>query len=271
MIGSTNSPTKTLMRHCYFDESIQERGGFIVGAYVFGDDADASVSRALEHVGLKPGLDEFKSSAQMSAQPVQQHLRDELREIVRDYRVGVLVAPLEDRANLGSLALEGLDQIARANRLNGSTGLQEAFMDEGLFSSGEQAAKCAATVGIAGYCTVRTEQDSRVIKGLQIADLVAHTAGVMLLDSLGLLTKRVRAGANSGYDENFEIDLGFEMWASLRYQFFYAGPVAGQDEIYRGALMHVGENGLFVAPSCSTRLRSAAEGRFGECYLGCVH
>jgi hypothetical protein len=244
------------MAHFYFDESIQERGAFIVGAYVYGPNAEGPVSAALAQVGLQPGVDEFKSSSRMSGHPEQVKLREELQLIVRDYRVGVLVALLADRASLGQFALQGLDQIAQANRLVGRP---------------DEAARVAAALGVNVYCQVRPEQDSRAIKGLQIADLVAHTAGLMLLDSLGLLKKVVKAGVNSGYDEDHEIELGFEMWASLRYQFFNSGPVVEQDEIYRGALVQVDRNGLFVAPSCSDDLRAAAERRFAQWYLGCIH
>ena len=116
--------------HFYFDESIQDRGGFIVGAYVFGADAEASVSDAIARVGLKPGIDEFKSSARMSAHPEQVKLRAELGTLLRDYRVGVLVAPRADRARLGVFALHGLDQIMQANGLAARPDM-EAFFDEG--------------------------------------------------------------------------------------------------------------------------------------------
>jgi hypothetical protein len=144
---------------------------------------------------------------------------------------------------------------------------------ESLFQhpASASAAKIAAQIGIDQYCSVLPEQDSRETKGLQLADLVAHTAGLMLLDSLGLLKKVVKAGDNSGYDPDTEIQLGFEMWASLRYHFFFAGPVPEQDEVYKGALTKVGSNGLFIAPSCDDKLRAAAIDRFHECYLGCIH
>ncbi len=258
------------MPHFYFDESIQAQAEFIVGAYVYGPDAEGAVTSALERVGLRPGVDEFKSSTRMSEHPEQVQLRDELREVTRSYRIGVLVAPLAERADLGRLALEGLDQIARANELTGMVGL-EADLDEGLFSSAQEASRIIGASVVPGYCAVRPEQESRQVKGLQLADLVAHTAGIMLLDSLGLVTKTVKAGPSSGYDEDLAMDLGFEMWAGLRYQFFTAGPVPHQDEIYNGALMQVGLNGLYVAPSCSDRLRAAAESRFGQCYVGCIH
>ena len=258
------------MAHFYFDESIQDKGSFIVGAFIFGADAESSVSQAILKVGLKPGVDEFKSSARMSEHPEQVELRGELRRIAANYRVGVLVAPTIDRPSLGTFALQALDQFARANRLLGRPSL-ELLLDQGIFASAAVASQIAATLGVDDYCQVRPEQDSRSVKGLQIADLVAHTAGLMLLDSLGLLKKVVKAGPNSGYDEDLKIDLGFEMWASLRYQFFNAGPVAGQDDMYAGALVKVGANGLFVTPSCPPDLRAVAESRFDECYLGCIH
>lgn len=258
------------MPNFYFDESIQTKAQVIVGAYVYGADAEGAVTSAIERVGHRPGIDEFKSSARMSERPEQVRLRDEILEVTRTYRIGILVAPLAERADLGRLALEGLDQIARANALAGTVELM-ADLDEGLFSSPQAASRVIEMSAVHGYCAVRPEQDSRQVKGLQLADLVAHTAGIMLLDSLGLVTKTVKAGPNSGYDEDLDIDLGFEMWAGLRYQFFRSGPVPDQDEIYNGALMQVGLNGLYVAPSCSDRLRAAAEGRFGQCFVGCIH
>lgn len=48
--------------HIYFDESIHDRGGFILGAFVVGRDALPGVSSALTAVGLVPGESEYKSS-----------------------------------------------------------------------------------------------------------------------------------------------------------------------------------------------------------------
>jgi len=254
----------------YFDESIHDRGGFIVGAFVYGQDADSAVSAAIRRVGLQPGVDEFKSCARMSEHRPQVALRAELRQILRDYRIGVVVVPSSDRTSLCEHAFRGLDQIARANNIVGVPGL-EAVFDRGLFRSTKEGAELAARFGLDRYCCIRVEQDSRIMKGLQLADLVAHTAAMILLETLGIVTKLVKAGPCSGYDEDLDLNLGFEMWASLRYQFFYAGPVREQDEIYQGALMEIGENGLYIASSRSDELRSAALGRFRENYLGCIH
>ncbi len=259
-----------MMGYFYFDESIQERGGFIVGAYVYGPDADVEVTTALERVGLRPGVDEFKSSARMSAHPEQVALRAELKRLLVNFRVGVLVTPNDDRATLGAEALRCLDQIARANELAKGERLM-AFFDQGVFGSPGQAAALSGSIGLNQYCDVKAEQDSRAVKGLQLADLVAHTAGIMLLETLGLVRKQVKAGPHSGYEPDMELDLGFEMWASIRYQFFHAGPMEQQEDVYQGALMEVGVNGLYVSQACSPALRAGALARFGRCYLGCIH
>lgn len=258
------------MRHFYIDDTVQDRGEFVLGAVVFGPDAESSVTLAIESVGLRPGVDEFKSSARMDAHPEQVKLRERLHTVLADYRIGVLVIPRGERANLGHTALLAVDQFVNANGLRKEAELH-VFLDEGMFGSAASALESANSIGIDRYCSVNPEQDSRLIKGLQLADLVAHTAGLMLMDSLGLLKKVVKAGPDSGYEPDTEIELGFEMWASLRYQFFSAGPVPEQDEIYSGALTKVGANGLFIADSCSDKLRIAAVDRFDECYRGCIH
>jgi hypothetical protein len=253
----------------YFDESIHPRGGFILGAYVYGPSADASVARALEISGLKPDIDEFKSSARMTNHPEQIALRSELRGILDEYRIGVLVMPASLRTSLGAEALRGLDQFARLNLSD--AGRPVAFFDEGIFDSVDQAMRLSAELEIDRSCDVRPEQNSRVVKGIQLADLVAHSCSIMLLETLGLVTKQVKAGSSSGYDPEMELDLGFELWAGLRYRFFFAGPVADQDELYGGALMNVGAHGLYIAETCSNQLRMAANQRFGTNYLGCIH
>jgi hypothetical protein len=258
------------MSHFYFDESIHERGGLIAGAYVYGPDADAEVLAAVRRVGLRAGADEFKSSARMSHSPEQVALRAELQKILAAYRVAVLVTSVNARSSLGVDALRALDQFSRANDLAGRTTLT-AFLDQGLFDSPRQAAELSKAIGLHQYCDVRSEQDSRVVGGLQLADLVAHTAGVMLLQILGLMRKQVKAGPDSGYDPAMELDLGFELWTGLRYRFFHAGPVAGQDEMYQGVLMEIGPNGLYISDVCPPELRTAAQHRFGQCYLGCIH
>ena len=95
-----------------------------------------------------------------------------------------------------------------------------------------------------------------------------------MLEHLGLVSKKVRAGENSGYDPDLEIELGFELWASLRYQFFKApqpnpGPIP--DDPIEDLIFDVENYGLHISEGCSQTIKDAALGRFGDCYLGCIH
>lgn len=103
----------------FFDESIHERGGFVLGAYVYGPDPTIAVDAALRAAGLHPGKDEFKSSSKMSEHPEQQILRTELRRVLGwDYSYAVVVVPASERHSLGREALLGLDKVCRANGLH---------------------------------------------------------------------------------------------------------------------------------------------------------
>src|SRR5207302_7350854 len=119
----------------------------------------------------------------------------------------------------------GLATICQANSLNQQR--EPVYFDEGIFSSTRAARQLSEQTSAARYCDVLAEQDSRYIKGLQLADLVAHTCATMLLDALGLLPKLVKAGPNSGYDADLDIELAFELWAGVRYQFFNGGIPSG--------------------------------------------
>jgi hypothetical protein len=58
------------MGYFYFDESIHQRGDFILGAWVYSnDDLSPQVLHAIEVTGLIPGVDEFKSGRRMDREP----------------------------------------------------------------------------------------------------------------------------------------------------------------------------------------------------------
>src|SRR5690349_12035111 len=100
----------------YFDESIQERGGFIIGAIVYSDtDLTPAVFKALSAVGLIPRTDEFKSGSRMSSQPRQSKVRDLLSDLLQSVKTGLVVVPSAHRDRLGHEALVGLSKILRAN------------------------------------------------------------------------------------------------------------------------------------------------------------
>ena len=253
----------------YFDESIQEKGGFIVGAFAFSQtDLTPAVFRALAEAGLRPGIEEFKSGALIVAHPKQTGVREALRGLLSRIRIGTIVLPTSERKNLGTEAIAGLTKIIHANSL--VKGPHRVYIDEGIVV--EHASLTTLRESVATPCEVLVNQDSRIIGGIQLADLAAHSMGIMLLEHQGHITKMVKAGENSGYDPGLDIELGFELWASLRYAFFKAPkPIPGAEDSLGDAMFDVENYGLYVSETCNEELRKAAIERFGKCYLGCIH
>lgn len=258
------------MAFFYFDESIHQRAGFILGAFVACQtEPTARINEALVKAGLRPGVDEYKSGARMVNNPSMVRARNELREVLEGVRIGVVIVPGDCRQDVGLEAMRGLHKIVVSTRL-GKSG-HSVFLDEGLVASRRNFDALVAELGLSGNA-IRVEQDSVRIVGLQLADLVAHTCATMLLAQMGLVTKQVKAGENSGYEPDDDIDLAFVLWASLRWNFFGAPPPPPQEwESQLDWQIDVESRGLFIADTCSEQLRAMALVRFGRMYLGCIH
>jgi len=257
------------MGYFYFDESIHERGGFILGAWVFSDkDLTLLTSEAIKSVGLEPGRDEFKSGRRMDRDATQRRLRERLKGLLAGTRLGLVIIPACGRATLGNEALAGLVKIVNANGLDRVH--HDVFLDQGVAFENKSAALRQAETRFPLH--VYVEQDSRRVSGLQIADLAAHTMAVMFLETLGFVTKTVKAGSSSGYDPDLDVELGFELWASIRYQFFTQDrPDPFTKDLTEGFTLDTASYCLHIAPSCSPQLRKAATERFGTCFVGCIH
>ena len=255
------------MGYFYFDESIHERAGFVLGAFVYAaEDVDQRVREALSSAGLTPGVDEFKSRTRMDENPLHQRLRDLLLEILNATKIGLIIISSESRAHLGVEALRGLHKIVSTNGL-----LDRPHIV--YFDGGIQFPNLKANLRDLGLTDVdvRIDQDSRVVGGIQVADLAARIMSVMLLEQLGLITKTVKAGPNSGYDPELDIELGFEMWASIRHQFFTQDKVDLDVGLLEGFTLDVASYALYIAESVPMSLKEAALKRFGDTYVGCIH
>lgn len=260
------------MGYLYFDESIQERGEFIVGAFVYSDqDLSPAVDAAISKLGLVPKVDEYKSSAKMQENKQSQQLRAAIYGLLRSTRIAVLVLPSRERASIGTEAAKALSKLVEANGL--ALERHAAFFDEGIEIPDNQIEALSERAN--GGCQIYTNQDSRLTSGIQVADLAAHYAGTMLAAQMGIATKKVKAGVNSGYDPDLEIELGFEIWAGLRYAFFKQSREIDDDidssDMIEMATLNVRGFGLFVSDLCGSELSKAADRRFGTCYLGCIH
>ncbi len=255
------------MAYFYLDDSKHHPHGFSLAAFAI---CDEDPHEELESLFAKCGFElttyEYKSSTIMSDNPKLQRLRGALKGFVRS-KCKIAVCVVDGDKNLGPASLALLKKATM--HPNSRDQRHRVFFDEGLFSSEQAALQCAAEIGGLDGCTIHFEQDSRSVSGIQVADLIAHTCGTMLLDALGKINKIVDV-PNSGYDDDVEIDLGFEMWADLRYAFLSVGNGAGiDDEDF--AVVLVEPHGLYIDPSTSSEVTVAASNRFGSMYLGCIH
>mgnify|MGYP003632062117 CR=1 FL=1 len=255
------------MAFIFYDDSKHHGWGFSIGTFAICEhDPTKELRRIVEKSGYDPEHFEFKSSSPMKDDPNLQAMRDELRSFIQ-WKCKVAVSVVDGDKRLGPAGIELLKQMLQHERLKGQS--HQIFFDEGLFSSREFAEEVLAnTCGVEG-CEVHFEQDSKSIIGIQIADLVAHTCGTMLLDALGKPMNLVKVD-NSGYDDDVDVDLGFELWAGVRYAFLSTQKQTIEDD-FDFAVVDVSTYGLLVDESVSNHVEKAARKRFGEMYLGCIH
>ncbi|MCH2065915.1 MAG: hypothetical protein MK208_01670 [Shimia sp.] len=255
------------MAYFYLDDSKHHKHGFSIAAFAI---CDVEPHDELEVIFAENGFDlatyEYKSSTTMRDNPDLQRLRDALRNFVRS-KCQIAVCVVDGDKQIGPASLQLLKKAILHPQLRGQR--HQVFFDEGLFSSESKGKRVASDVSGLDDCTIRFEQDSLLVSGIQLADLIAHTCGTMLLDELGKLNKIVNV-PNSGYDDDLEIDLGFEMWAGIRYAFLSVANGADiDDEDF--AVVQVEPHGLYIDPSASCEVAAAALKKFGSIYLGCIH
>jgi hypothetical protein len=259
------------MTWLFIDDSVQRTAGFILCAVVASrTDPTAKIGEALAVAGLDTAKHEFKSGSRMSADPRLRAAREGLYRILAECNIGIVVTSLEFRGRLGDDVLRGVEKIIRANELDAEQ--TRLYVDNGIRCSRE--AREVFSAGPARACELNFGSDSRTVLGIQLADLAAHGLGTMLIEEMGLVKKLVKAGPNSGYDPDLKVELGFELWARMRWNFFKAPqPFPGADSQDPVGTMEfdVENYGLYVSPRCPQELLRAAISRFGRCYLGCIH
>lgn len=257
------------MSYLYFDESIREHGEFIIGALVKSDqDLTPPIHRQWVDMGLDPTTDEYKSSATKTDSETSREQRRFLRGMLQRAGLGLTVSPLHKRTDLGKHCGELVLQLVNTGKLEKSEHI--LYSDQNI----KVPSRDRERLDHAGIeCHVNV--DSREVAGIQLADHAAHALGGMLLEEMGIVTKSVRAGENSGYAPEELLQLGFELWADLRYA------LIGKNEYIEGLspppddpanpFFRVDGYGLYVSPSCSDELAEHARKRFGVNYLGCIH
>jgi hypothetical protein len=112
--------------------------------------------------------------------------------------------------------------------------------------------------------------NSANVQGIQLADLVAALCGVRLREEMSQNPKFLQYGDESGYDPPIEAEVGYELWASLRYSMLHAPTALGED-MPSVAMYPTYGYGFFLSANCSDNLREKADKTFGAIYLGCIH
>lgn len=255
------------MAYLYFDDSKHHQWGFAIGAFViFDHDPREDIHRIMSAFELDPDKFEFKSSGIKQGNPLAQKLRSEFRDYIRS-RGKISLCITDHDKNIGPTGLDLLTKSISHQWLK--SGNHEVFFDEGLFTSTVAGHEIANAKNVPLSCTIHFEQDSKQVPGIQLADLAAHTCAMMLLDTLGKPKKFVD-WPDSGYDDDVDIDLSFELWAYLRSSFLSIQTHKANVN-FDPSIVDVAAHGLHIDPRINADLAAAAHRRFGEMYIGCAH
>ncbi len=258
------------MGQFYIDDSVHDEAGFVIGACVYTDiDVNEKIIDIIKSCGFNPDCFEYKSSANYFREPDKAKVREQLKELLTDScRLGIVVIPRIHRDQLGSECIKAVKQFIDNNkRLRKPTSV---YFDQGMFSSKEKAEHLIKALNFID-CVFHLEQNSLHVKGIQLADLAAHISAIQLKDELGLVSKMVKAGDNSGYDPDLDIELGFEMWATIRYTFFNEGSKLYIDDPIADATLKVEPYGLYISDLCEKVFYDASRAKFFNIYLGLFH
>jgi len=256
----------------YYDDSKHPDSRFYLGAFIYSDkDLNDIISEYISICGLDPNKDEFKSRSRKDKHPEQVELRKYLKRLIGEIKIFVVIsAPNENDFKISTK--QALINLIENNISDLKTELN-IFLDQGIFKNENDTEYKSLTDKIgSNNVRINIEQDSIKIKGIQLADLVAHSCSIMLKESLGLINKTIKAGENSGYDPETDIEIGFEMWAGIRYNFFSTPPPHPDEwESQLDCVAKVDKKGLYISDNCTDEIKIKGMERFGEMYLGCIH
>jgi hypothetical protein len=255
----------------YIDDSVHFEANFIIGACVYSeeDNLNQIIEEVVRNNGFDPATFEYKSSANYSKEPGKAKIRESLKVVLRETcKLGIVVIPANYRDQLGKECIKAVVQFLKVNELLNQP--NEVYVDQGMFTNKKNAEDYALSYGLPD-CTFHLEQDSKIIRGIQLADLAAHVCSIQMKDAMGLVKKMVKCGPDSGYEIDSEMELGFEMFATVRYVFFNKGTTEVSEDIIKMATVQVEPYGLYISDLCNEDLKQLVIDHFGEVYLGCIH
>jgi hypothetical protein len=252
----------------FVDESIHEDDGFIITACVYiSQDPSKIISDILESAGFDSNRDEFKSGINFIKYPAMKVVRNNLFKVINSLQFGIIISPSSSRDKIGEESLRAIATFISANNILSPV---QAYFDQGLFPSVSKAETAKNQLGLS-YIECFFEQNSIVIRGVQLADLVAHTCSMLFKHKLGHPDKIV-SYAHSSDPANNTIELSFELFAKIRYSFFHSNTCIELDytDPIKLSTVAVEPFGLYLSSDCSGDLLEASRRAFGTLYLGCI-
>jgi hypothetical protein len=222
--------------------------------------------------GLRPGIDEFKSSARMDANAQMRAARENLLRLAGDEtRVGVFYGPHE-RGSLGKHSLQALQSILVRNGIPPSR--LDVYFDEGIFPTNPAASRLHALFHHLRHARLHPR---------------AHSFGQILKAELSGTPKLVDIGGpGTGYAQGTQAPLAWHLLMRLRYALM-TRPMIQNGGTYKAATDPVvldplhddpviyGQHpimlgwGIQIAPESDEQLRQAVERALGRLWLGCIH
>ena len=256
------------MPQMYFDESIHSSANFILGALLYADaDIEEDARQALLAANMNPESEEYKSGARMNGDQRMQLARDALTAVLSKVRIAVTVIEIKDRSVLYLSLLALLDKVLRNNDILLPTIIN---IDQGIVTNPKDFFQKLEGFSWHDWVKVNHSCDSRYVRGIQLADLVANFCSTMLKETLGLQVKRILVNDYPSQNQKMIVELSFAMWATLRYQFFQ-GERGVSEQSRNEGYTNISNYGLFADLIADEKIQKAAYGRFGGNYLGCVH
>jgi hypothetical protein len=276
------------LTHCYVDDSIHDSFGFIVLAFVFSSyDLDTPVREALVAAGLDPEREEFKSGVRMDRNPAMQAARAQLIAVIREHaHVGVVIARRHHIVPLGKQCLQALQSILIRNGIS-PKGLR-VYVDDEIFSSRGQAQAIHRVFRFFAPIELFPCEVSHTCRGIQAADLVAHTLSQVVREGVTGTPKLIDVGGpDNGYAEGTMMPLSEFLLAQFRSKILarrmaYEGEqfdpatdpvIIGPDDdpANYGQYPEAVGWGVHVAQETPDAVRHAVFKMLDRVWLGCMH
>lgn len=274
--------------HCFIDDSHHDALGFIVLAFVFAPtDLDAEVRAALAAAGLDPERQEFKSSARMDADPAMQEARQNIvRTLPEETKVAIAVCRRDHTVPLGKQCLQALQSILIRSGLS-PDGLI-VHVDQAIFHHRAQAQTQHAFFSFLAPVVLMPTEDSLKCRGIQVADLMAHSFAQVVREGVTDKPKLIGVGGpDTGYADGDTMSLSEVVLNHLRYKILVRGIVeAGQpfdpatDPVVLGPDEDPTSYGMYpeaigwgvqIAQQQSDKVRRAVGRMLDRIWLGCGH